>query len=117
MFLDRFMHFGKISGDQIKGRPLKKLSLLIDLCNEPESTRSKFQCDPNAVFLDRVIHIGGSLGYRVNGCSPKKLVSLVEVPYEALLKVQVLSYSMILISSAWRVPRPSYPFLKIFEVR
>ena len=35
----------------------------------------------------------------------------------ALLKAQVLSYSKILISFAWRVPRPSYPFRKNLEIR
>ena len=51
MFLDRVMNFGKVSGDQVKGRSPKKLSSLIDLCNEPESTGSKFQYDPNLISV------------------------------------------------------------------
>ena len=41
---------------------------------------------------------------------PKKLKSLIEVPYVANLKVQVVSFDMNLISSPKRIPRPSYPF-------
>ena len=51
MFLDRVMNFGKISGDEVKGRSPKKLRSLIDLCSEPESTDSKFQCDPNLISV------------------------------------------------------------------
>ena len=51
MFLDRVMHFGKIAGDEVKGRSPKKLRSLIDLCSEPESLGSKFQCDPNLISL------------------------------------------------------------------
>ena len=46
--------------------------------------------------------------------SPKKLKSLIELPYVAHLKGQVLSFNMILISSPWRVPRLSYPFMGKF---
>ena len=42
--------------------------------------------------------------------SPKKLKSLIEVPYVLDVKVHVLSFNMILISSPWRVPIPSYSF-------
>ena len=59
MFLDRVTHFGKISGDEVKGRSPKKLRSLIDLCSEPESTGfsepestgPKFQCDPNLISV------------------------------------------------------------------
>ena len=43
--------------------------------------------------------------------SPKKLKSLIEVRYIVAVKVHVLSFNMILISSPQRVPTPSYPFL------
>ena len=42
--------------------------------------------------------------------SPKKLKSLIEVPYVVDVKVFVLGFYMILISSPQRVPTPSYPF-------
>ena len=51
MFLDRFMHFGKSSGDEVKGRSQKNLRSLIDLCSKPESTGSKFQGDPNLISV------------------------------------------------------------------
>ena len=52
-----------------------------------------------SVLLDRVIHFGEILGDRVKGPSPKKLESLIEVPYVVYVKVHVLSFNMILISS------------------
>ena len=42
--------------------------------------------------------------------SPKKLKSLIEVTNVVHVKVHVLSFDMILISSAYRVLTPSYPF-------
>ena len=51
---------------------------------------------------ERVVHRG----------KPK---SLIRAPYVAHLKVKVLIYNMILISSPWHVPSPSYPFLEIFR--
>ena len=48
------------------------------------------------------------------GRSPKKRKSLMDVPYVAPLKVLVLSFNMILITSRYRVPRPSCPFLGKF---
>ena len=62
------------------------------------------------MFLDQVIHFGKYLGDQVKGRSPKELKSLIEVPCVAYLKVQVVSFNMILISSSSRVPRPSCPF-------
>ena len=232
MFIDRVMHFWKILGDEVKGRSPKKLRSLIDLCGEPESTGSKFQCDlisspycvpvpsyPSwgkfwisgkdcvytcfwwrwehtnrnvkqtfcfiklvskeftyhdliaqlrmslqsypfrgkfgdqvqdrwpkklislirvpyvvhlkvqvlsfniilvsspGVLLDRAIHFVENLGDKVKDRSQKKLKLIMEVPYVAHLKVQVLIYNVILISSTWRVPRPSYPFREIFGVQ
>ena len=51
MFLDRVIHFGKISGDDVKGRLPKKVRSLIDLCSEPNSIGSKFHCDPNHISV------------------------------------------------------------------
>ena len=42
--------------------------------------------------------------------SPKKPKSLIKVPYVVDVKVHVLIFNMILISSPQRVPTPSYPF-------
>ena len=52
-----------------------------------------------SVFLDRVIHFGETLGGQVTGRSPKKLESLIEVPNIVHVKVHVLSFNMIPISS------------------
>ena len=62
------------------------------------------------MFLDRVVHFGKNLGEQVKGRSPKKIKLLIAVPYVAQLIVQVLSFNVNLISSPYRVPRPSYPF-------
>ena len=51
------------------------------------------------MFLDRVIDFGETLGDQVKGRSPKKLKSLIEVPNIVHVKVHVLSFNMILISS------------------
>ena len=50
------------------------------------------------------------MGDQEKGRSAKKLKSLMDVPYLARLKVQVLNFNMNLISSLWRIPRPRYPF-------
>ena len=44
----------------------------------------------------------------------KNLKSLIRVPYVVQLKVQVLSFNIILISSPWIVTSPSYPFMGKF---
>ena len=62
------------------------------------------------MFLDRVVHSGKNLGEQIKGRSPKKLKLLIAVAYVAHLIVQVLSFNLNLISSPYRVPRPSYPF-------
>ena len=51
------------------------------------------------MFLDRVIDFGVTLGDQVKGRSPKKLKLLIEVPNVVHVKVHVLSFNMILISS------------------
>ena len=56
----------------------------------------------------------GKLDDQEKDRSPKKLKFLIEVPYVANLIVQVVSFSMILISSPKCVPRPSCPFLGKF---
>ena len=66
------------------------------------------------MFLDWVGNFGENLGKQVKGRSRKKLKSLIEVPYVAHLKVQVLIFNMNLFSSPKRVPRPSYSFRETF---
>ena len=56
----------------------------------------------------------GNLVDQVKGRSPIKLKVLIEVPNEAHLKVQILSYNMILISSPQCVPRLSCAFWEKF---
>ena len=51
------------------------------------------------------------MGEQVNGRSPNKLKLLIAVPYVAN---QIVSFNMNLISSPYRVPRPSYPFRRKF---
>ena len=67
-----------------------------------------------SAFLDRVIHFGETLGDQVKGRSPKNLKWLIEVPSVVHMKVHVLSFNMILISSQYRVLTPSYPFVEKF---
>ena len=62
------------------------------------------------MFLDRVIHFGETLGDQVKGRLPKRLKSLIEFPNVFHVKVHVLIFNMILISSPHRVFIPSYPF-------
>ena len=61
------------------------------------------------MFLDRFVQFGENLGEQVKGRPTRKLQSLIEIPYVTCLKVQVLRFNMDLISSWYRVPRPSYP--------
>ena len=64
------------------------------------------------MFLDRVIHFGETLGDQVKGRSPINLESLIDVPNVVPVKVHVLSFNIILISSPLRVLTLSYPFRK-----
>ena len=66
------------------------------------------------MLVDRVIYFRGNLVDQVKGRSSKKLKLLIEVPNKAHLKVHILSYNMILISSPWRVPRLSCAFWEKF---
>ena len=79
-----------------------KIVKRVSLCSAAETTGSKIQCDPSPlrrVFVDRVIHFGQNLGDQVKGRSQKTLNSLIEIPYVAHLKVHVLRFKMIVISS------------------
>ena len=102
MFLDRVVHFWQNLGEQVKGRPTRKLKSLIEV---PYVTRLKVKvqrCNMNLIsspsrLLDRVIHFGENLGDEVNGRSPKKLKSFKELPYVSQVKEHVLSFNRILI--------------------
>ena len=73
------------------------------LCNVPESTRSKLQYDPSLTSVpcsSTDFSTSGKLAeIRKKGRSPKKLKSLIEVPNVVHVKVNVVSFNMILISS------------------
>ena len=66
------------------------------------------------MLKDRVIHFVKKLGDQGKCRSPKKLKSLLEFPYVAHLKEQVLSFNANLFYAPQRVPRPSYPFRENF---
>ena len=91
-------------GGQVKGRSSKKLKSLIEV---PNAVHMKVHLLSfkiillllYSLFFDRVIHFGETLGDQVKGRSPKKLESLIEVPNLVHVKVHVLSFNMILISS------------------
>ena len=68
-----------------------------------------------SLLLARVIQFKKILGDQLKGRSPKKLKSLIEVPYVAHMKIQVLSLNMNLFYSPQRVPSPSYPFQDKFR--
>ena len=117
--LDCVIHFGENLGDKVKGRSPKKLKSLIEV---PYIVDEKVhdlsfniilisspQRVPTPSYQFRV-----NLGDHVNGRSQKNLKSLIEVPYVAHMKVQVLSFNMNLFSSLQRVLRPSFPFLEKF---
>ena len=53
----------------------------------------------SSMFRDRVNHLGVTVGDKVKGRSPKKLKQLIEFPNVVHVKVHVLSFNMILISS------------------
>ena len=65
------------------------------------------------MFLDRVIHFGETLGDQAKGRSPKKQESLIEIPNVVYVKVHVLRFFMILISSQKFVITQSYTFRNI----
>ena len=52
-----------------------------------------------SLFVDLVIRFGETFADQVKGHSPKKLESLIEVPKVVHMKIHVLSFNMILISS------------------
>ena len=54
------------------------------------------------------------MGDQVKSLSQKILKSLIEDPYGAHPKVQVLIFNLTLFSSPYRVPRSSYPFRQKF---
>ena len=54
------------------------------------------------------------MGDQVKGRSPKKLKSLIKIPKVVHVKVHVLSFNIILISSPWCVLTPSYPCQRKF---
>ena len=68
------------------------------LCSAHESTGSKLQHEPYlfSVACSKIKYSisAKNLGNQVKGHSPKKIKLLIEVPYVAHLKIQVLSLNM-----------------------
>ena len=88
----------------MKGRFPKKLKSLIEVPYVAHLIIQVLSLNMNhfylrSVFLDRVNHFRINLGDQGMCRSPKDLKSLNEVPYIVDVKVHVLSYNMILISS------------------
>ena len=104
VFIDQVINFCKESGISDKGYFNDKAKIIDRgcLCIEVKEHVLSFNMIlifSRSVFLDRVIRLGGNLGDEEKCRSPKKLKSLIEVPYVAHLKVQVLSFYMNLIFS------------------
>ena len=104
MFLDQVIHFGKNWGNQVKCRSPKRLKSLKEV---PYIAHLEIQVvslnmnlifsplrvpRPSYPFQDKFRRSG-------NVSFTKKLKSLIEVPYVVEVKVHVLSFNMILISS------------------
>ena len=86
---------GKYLGEQVKGRSPKDLKSLIEVPYVALLNVQALSFNVNlslfrSVFLDRVIHFVKNLGDQGKCRSQKKLKSLMEVPYEVHVKVQVL---------------------------
>ena len=104
MFLDRIIHFGETLGGQVKGRSPKKLELLIEV---PYVVHVRVHVlSLNMILISTPYRVltpsypfRKDMGDQVKGRSPKKLESLIEVPNVVHVKVHVLSFNMILISS------------------
>ena len=105
MLLDRVILFGENLGDQVKGRSPKKLKLLIAV---PSVLHVKVHVlsfnilslsHLRSVFLHRVILFGGNLGDQVKRRSPNKLKLLIADRSVLHVKVHVLRFKMLLISS------------------
>ena len=84
------------------------------LCSTPERTGSELQYEPHLFSIahsQTKLSIWGKIReIRKRVVHIKKLKSLIEVPYVAHLKVQVLSFNMNNVFSPQGVHRPSYPF-------
>ena len=63
------------------------------------------------MYQDRVIRFGEISGDQVKGRLQKKLKTLIIVLCVLHAKVHVLSFIMIIISSAYRVSSPCYPLI------
>ena len=91
-------------GDQVKGRSPKKLNSLIVvpsvlLVKVHVLSFNMILISSRSVFLDRVILFRGNLGDQVKGRSPKKLKLLIAVRSVLHVKVHVLCFNMIPVSS------------------
>ena len=104
MFLALVVHFRENLRQQVKGRRARKLKSVIEdpvvTCMKVQVLRFTMKLSfLGSELLYRVIHFGENLGKQVKGRPARKLKSLIEVPYVTRLKIQVLRFNMILISS------------------
>ena len=104
MFLDQVIHFGETLGDRVRVRSPKKQKNLIEVLYVCQVKVHIFRFNMifshlGSMFLDRGIHFGETLGDQAKGRSPKQLKSFIEVPNLVHVKVHVISFNMILISS------------------
>ena len=110
-FREKFERSGKVSFTE-------KVNIVVrgSICCAPERKGSELQYKPflcSVACSQTELSISGNfMGDQVKDRSPKKLKSLIEVPYVAHLKVQVLIFNMNLIISPQRVPRPVIHFGK-----
>ena len=115
MFLHRVIHFWENLGDKIRFRSPKKQKNLIAV---PSVLTVIFLVlSFNVILMSSPYLVPrpsnpllGTFGRPGKGPSTKKLKLLRRVPLVEHVKVHVLSFNLIHISSPWRVPRPIYPF-------
>ena len=104
MFLDRVVHLGENLGEQVKGRPARKLKSLIEVSYVTRLNVQVLRFNMNLISSRKRVPrpsypFRGKFGDQVKGRSAKNLKSLIVVPYVAHLKIQLLSCNMNLISS------------------
>ena len=104
MFLDRVFHFGENLGEEVKGRPTRKVKSLTEVSYvtrlKVQVLRFNMNLIPSRLGVPRPSYpFRGKFGDQVKGRSAKKLKSLIVVSYVAHMIIQVLSCNMNLISS------------------
>ena len=104
MFLDRVSHFGKKLEEQGKCSAPKKLKSLIEVIKVAHLKEQVVSFNMNFIFSPwrvrrQIYSFRKKIVRSGKDRSPKKVKLLIEVPCVAHLKVQVVSFNKILISS------------------